>query len=76
MDPLRQLVTAVLALPVVACAAVGPQQPADAKPADAPAAQAGEGTRGRRLDGNCRLGQSCCSMAWIRAGASGSTVLP
>jgi ATP-dependent Clp protease protease subunit len=34
--------TAVLALPVVACAAVGPQQPADAKPADAPAAQAGE----------------------------------
>lgn len=42
MDPLRQLMTAVLALPVVACAAVGPQQPADAKPADAPAAQAGE----------------------------------
>jgi len=34
--------TAVLALPVVACAAVGPQQPAEAKPADAPAAQAGE----------------------------------
>ncbi|MFZ9689017.1 MAG: ATP-dependent Clp protease proteolytic subunit [Phycisphaerales bacterium] len=42
MDPLRQLMTAVLALPVVACAAVGPQQPADAKPAEAPAAQAGE----------------------------------
>jgi ATP-dependent Clp protease protease subunit len=42
VDPLRQLMTAVLALPVVACAAVGPQQPADAKPADAPAAQAGE----------------------------------
>ena len=42
MDPLRQLMTAVLALPVVACAAVGPQQPAEAKPADAPAAQAGE----------------------------------
>ena len=39
MDPLRQLMTAVLALPVVACAAVGPQQPADAKPAEAPAAQ-------------------------------------
>lgn len=39
MDPLRQLMTAVLALPVVACAAVGPQQTADAKPADAPAAQ-------------------------------------
>ncbi|MBM4109749.1 MAG: peptidase S14 [Phycisphaerae bacterium] len=39
VDPLRQLMTAVLALPVVACAAVGPQQPADAKPADAPAAQ-------------------------------------
>jgi ATP-dependent Clp protease protease subunit len=31
--------TAVLALPVVACAAVGPQQPADARPAQAPAAQ-------------------------------------
>jgi ATP-dependent Clp protease protease subunit len=39
VDPLRQLMTAVLALPVVACAAVGPQQPADAKPAQAPAAQ-------------------------------------
>jgi ATP-dependent Clp protease protease subunit len=39
VDPLRQLMTAVLALPVVACAAVGPQQPADAKPAEAPAAQ-------------------------------------
>ena len=39
MDSLRQLMTVVLALPVVACAAVGPQQPADAKPAEAPAAQ-------------------------------------
>lgn len=39
VDPLRRLMTAVLALPVVACAALGSQHTADAKPAEAPAAQ-------------------------------------
>jgi len=34
VDPLRRLMTAVLALPVVACAALGSQHTADAKPAE------------------------------------------